>query len=42
MTVPADGENEALRVARQRMMQSIPTLRTITSSTAIRVKEPAR
>jgi hypothetical protein len=42
MTVPADGEDEALRVARERMMLSVPAPRAITSSTAIRMKEPAR
>jgi hypothetical protein len=42
MTVPADSEDEALRVARERMMRSVPAPRAITSSTALRVKEPAR
>jgi hypothetical protein len=42
MTVPADSEDEAVRIARQEMMRSVPAPRAITSSTAIRVKEPAR
>ena len=42
MTVPADSEDEARRIARQRMMQSVPAPRTITSSTAMQVKERAR
>jgi hypothetical protein len=42
MTVPADNADEALRVARDRMTQLVPAPRAITSSTAIRMKEPAR
>jgi hypothetical protein len=42
MTVSVDSEDEALRVARQRMMRAVPTPRTITGGTAIRAKEPAR
>ena len=34
MTVPADNEDEARRIARHRMMQSGPAPRTITGSTA--------
>jgi hypothetical protein len=42
LTVAAGSEDEALRVARERMMRSIPAPRAITGSTAIGVKEPPR